>query len=451
MNGYNRIAWNEGMFLGPHHFQQWDRFTSASRWYDQDTRQPHAWGVRKLSFDAEALENRRLVPTRLEAVLPDGTVVRAPTVDPLPPGRQLDDHFTADLERLEVHLALPECRSGVPVCRPAGQQATVESPYRTEAVEVDDQNNPGKTLEVMVARQNLRLLLSGENLDGHVTLKLAEIVRGPDAKVLLAMDFAPAALSLEAAGQAELQLRSVLEALTAKSSALSEQTRQRGGGMVEFGSGDVGNFWLLHTVNSFIPLLADLQRTPGTHPLVLYRQLAQLAGALCTFGVDRHPRDIPAYSHENLGDTLGGLERMIRELLETVMPSRFTNLPLVQRDETMLVGECADARVLDGDLHWYLSVTGDMAEARIRDEAPSQIIIGTPHNIDFLVRTATPGITLVHTAVPPRDFPLKAGHTYFKLEADEETWETLRESRAIAVYLGGHELRTCTYQLIAMN
>jgi type VI secretion system protein ImpJ len=280
---------------------------------------------------------------------------------------------------------------------------------------------------------------------------LGRLRRASDARIVLDPQYAPSALSLGAAGPVPGLLRSILESLVAKSSTLAEQNRQRGSGMVEFGSGNVGNFWLLHTVNTYIPLVAHLQSVADTHPLALYRTLAQLAGSLCTFSFKLHPRDVPGYDHRDLGGTFGELTRMILELLETVMPSAYTNIALTQRDATMLIGEIAEEAILAGECHLFLAVAGNLAESRVRDEVPSQVIIGAPHNIDFLVKTATPGLSLVHTPVPPRDFPLKAGHTYFKLEADGDTWETVRESRSIAIYLGGIELRNCQYQLIAMR
>ncbi len=451
MSRDNRIVWNEGMFLGPHHFQQQDGFARGESRFDRETFFPHAWGVRTVEIDREALENKGLKLEKIEAVLPDGTLVRAPAVDPLPSSRLLEDYFTPEMQRLEVFLALPDLRAGVPTCRSAGHGGVVESRFQSEPAAVEDENSPGKELEISVARQNLKLLVSGESLDGYVTLKLAEIERSDDAQIRLARDYSPPALSVAAAGPLPGILRSLLEALVAKSTALAGQTRQRGEGMVEFGSSDVGNFWLLHTVNSFIPLLSDHDRTPGRHPHAVYRTLAQLAGALCTFGVDRQPGEVPTFELEDLGGTFGGLEKLIRKLLETVMPSRFSAVGLVNRDETMLTGEITDAGLVEGENHWFLSVSGELPDARIRDEVPSQVIIGSPHNVDFLVRTATPGVVLRHVPVPPRDFPLKAGYTYFQMETSGETWETIRESRAIAVYLGGPELRSCSFELIAMK
>jgi type VI secretion system protein ImpJ len=451
MSRDNRIVWNEGMFLGPHHFQQWDRFAAGEDRFRQETFFAHSWGVSSLEFDTEALDNKRLKLLKLEAILPDGSLVRAPAVDPIPAGRQLEEYFTTDLNHLEVFLAVPDHRAGVPLSRAPGQSQVVESRQVTAAVQVEDLNNPGKEMEIVVAHQNLKLLVSGENLDGYITLKIAEIERGQDTKFLFSNKYAPPCLCTGASPFLSESLLSILEALTSKSTALSGQTRQRGGGMVEFGSSDVGNFWLLHTVNSFIPLLADHERTPNRHPHAVYQTLAQLAGALCTFGSDRHPREVPIYDHIDPGTSFAGVAGLIRKLLETVMPSRFASVGLESRDETMRVGEIGDKTLLEGGHDWYLSVRGEMPETRVRDEVPSQVMIGSPHNVDFLVRTANPGVGLTHVSVPPRDFPLKAGCTYFKLESAGETWETIREARAIAIYLGGPELRECSFELIAMK
>ena len=451
MSRDNRIVWTEGMFLGPQHFQQWDRFQAGEQRFRQETLCPEAWGVRQVVFDTEALGNSRLKLESVEGILPDGSIVRAPAVDPIPAGRQFSDLFTPSLKRLEVFLAIPDERPGVPECRPVGQQGVAATRHVSEPVQVDDLNNPGKEMEIVVARQNLKLLVSGENLDGFITLKLAEIERTSEAGYRIAQDYVPPRLSLGSSGPLFEMTGSLLEALTAKSTALSEQTRQRGAGMVEFGTSDVGNFWLLHTVNSFLPLLADHQRTPGRHPHTVYATLAQLAGALCTFSSDHAPGAIPAYAHTDLGGTFGDITALVRKLLETVMPSRFTGVELTARDETMLTGEIVDRGLLEEGTHWYLSVRGDMPSAQVVEDVPSQMIIGSPHNIDFLVRTATPGVALTHVPVPPRDFPLKAGCTYFTVETSSETWETIKESRAIAIYLGGPGLRECKFELIAMK
>jgi len=122
---------------------------------------------------------------------------------------------------------------------------------------------------------------------------------------------------------------------------------------------------------------------------------------------------------------------------------------LAQRSEALLAADLTDPRLVEGRPQFYLAVGGDLPEQTIRDGVPGQVIVGSPHNIDFLVQTATPGVALVHVPMPPRDFPLKAGRTYFRLETTGETWPTVLEARAIAIYVGGAELRTCRFELVA--
>lgn len=451
MTQHVRVVWHEGMFLSPQHFQQMDAFAAQQEWFRQVASRPFAWGVREIQFNLEALENKRLALDAIEAVLPDGTLVRAPRVDPLPPGRQLENHFPPNLAGLDVYLALPERRSGIPVCRTGGRQGVIESPHLSEMVELEDENNPGKMMDVMAAHQNLKLLVSGENLDGYIALKLGRLKRDADARIVLDTSYAPPSLTVSAAGPLPGQLRTILESLTAQSSTLAEQNRQRGGGMVEFGSGSPGQFWLQHTVNAHIPLLAHFLRVDVTHPLEVYRTLAQLAGSLCTFSYTLHPHEVPAYVHDDIGGTFAALTRMLLELLGTVIPRASVPIVLTRRDESMLIGEVLDETILAGECNWYLGVKGELPEARIRDDVPSQLIVGSPHNIDFLVKTATPGLGLVHTSVPPREFPLKAGTVYFKLEGTSDTWDAIRDSHSIAIYLGGLQLRRCTYSLDAMR
>ncbi len=451
MSRHNRIVWQEGMFLGPQHFQQGDRALLGEIQFRQDATIPFGWGVRSMQIDTEALANGRLTLLEIDAVLPDGCVVRAPSVDPLPPSRLLNEQFGPDQTRLEVYLATPEERAGVPLCRLPGQTGAAETRQLGDVVRVIDENDPGKQVDIVVSRLNLKLVLGGENLTGHAALKIAEVERSGDGRFVLARDYAPASLTIAAAGPLPGIVRFLLETLVTKSAYLSEGTRQRGGGLVDFGTADVGHFWLLHTANSFVPLLAHHQRNPRGHPLPLYFTLAQLAGALCTFVVDRHPRDLPAYQHENLGPVFRELERTIRELLEKGIPQLVNAVPLVARDEWVLVGNVADERLFEPTVQWFLGVGGDLPEARVRDEVPVKVIVGSPHNIDFLVRTATPGVVPVHVAVPPRNFPLKVGRTYFKLESRGEIWDTIAEGRSLAIYTGSHDLRDLTYELVVMQ
>jgi type VI secretion system protein ImpJ len=448
-DSFHRIAWVEGMFLGPQHFQQLER-----RWRGEASARlllarPYAQGVMRLGVDAEALGSGRLQLQELSAVLPDGDLVHAPGVDNLPPSRNLKELFAADEQRQIVYLACPEARPGVSRCRLPEHTTVAESPFHGEAVTVEDELQPGQEREVMVARRNLQLLVAGESRDGFLTLPLARVARDADGRFMLDRDFAPPSLAIAACGPLPGILQGLVELLAAKSAALTDQTRQRSGGVVEFGASDAGNFWLLNTVNTYLPLVAHLQQCGDEHPATVYRALVMLTGALTTFSTEQEARDLPAYDHQAPGPLFRDLEQRIRALLETVTPTRYRTVVLEAKSETLLTADLTDPRLVEGRPQFYLAVSGDVPEHAIRDEVPGQVIVGSPHNVDFLVQTATPGVALVHVPMPPRDFPLKAGRTYFRLETTGETWPTVLEARAIAIYVGGARLRTCRFELVA--
>lgn len=448
-DSFHRIAWVEGMFLGPQHFQQLDR-----RWRGESAARlllarPFAQGIVRLGVDAEALGSGRLQLQELAAVLPDGDLVQAPGVDSLPPSRNLKELFAAEEQRQIVYLASPEARPGVSRCRLPEHTTVAESPFHGEAVTVEDELQPGQEREVMVARRNLQLLLDSESRDGFLTMPIARVIRDADGRFMLDRDFAPPSLAITACGPLPGILQGLVELLAAKSAALTDQTRQRSGGVVEFGASDAGSFWLLNTVNTYLPLVVHLQQCADEHPVTVYRALAMLTGALTTFSTEQEARDLPAYDHQAPGPLFRDLERRVRALLETVTPTRYRTVVLEPKTESLLTADLNDPRLVEGRPQFYLAVSGDVPENAIRDEVPGQVIAGSPHNIDFLVQTATPGVALVHVPMPPRDFPLKAGRTYFRLETTGETWPTVLEARAIAIYVGGARLRTCRFELVA--
>ena len=100
---------------------------------------------------------------------------------------------------------------------------------------------------------------------------------------------------------------------------------------------------------------------------------------------------------------------------------------------------------------WYLSVAGDLPEEKIREGLPGKITIGSTHNIEFLVRQALRGVAITYTGVPPRDFPAQGRTLLFQGGESSETWETIVESRSIAMVLRGSELKSLNFELLVMR
>jgi len=291
------------------------------------------WGFHGLEIDREAIAGGAFGVTAASGIMPDGLLFDAPLADAVPPPKPLDEAWDPDRPTLDVYLAIPEYRpDGFNVASAQRDQSTR---YRAELLMRRDENNGLAEKPVQVAKKNLRFLVEGESLDGSSALPIARVVRGPTGETTLDPRFVPPLLDIGASEYLMNINRRLVELLAAKSTTLSGMRRQRNASLADFGISDVANFWLLYTVNTHLPAIRHLYETRRGHPAELFSAMTALAGALTTFSTVVHPRSIPSYDHANLSDCYTRLDAMLRDLLDTVVPSNFVALPL--RSEQPLV------------------------------------------------------------------------------------------------------------------
>jgi type VI secretion system protein ImpJ len=155
----NPVAWMEGMFLRPQHLQQSDLSSDARLRYHLHALNPFHWGVREIAFDEEALAENRIVVTRLEAVLRDGTLVKVPGNARIE-GRT----FAKGQDRVSVYLALRSWSDQDPNLE-SEETGALKARNRLRALEIPDANRGGLPSTVEVLEPTLRLLLSGEEAE----------------------------------------------------------------------------------------------------------------------------------------------------------------------------------------------------------------------------------------------------------------------------------------------
>lgn len=84
MSDYSKVAWSEGMFLRPQHFQQQDRYHSYVQRRVLQATGTHQWGVVDLCLDDDLLGLGRFALTDFEGIFNDGTHIRMPSQAALP-------------------------------------------------------------------------------------------------------------------------------------------------------------------------------------------------------------------------------------------------------------------------------------------------------------------------------------------------------------------------------
>lgn len=428
----NRILWGEGMFLRPQHFQQQELFTERA--ISQVLRQIHAnpWGVRKVEFDADALRAGLLRVNALDLVFQDGMHASAPGSEPLPAARNLDEIPQLGTESL-VFACLPVLNAFGGNSSSAGAVTPRPARFSTEQIAVPDLHTNALETEVTALRANIRILVAQENRDGYHCVPIARICRSATGVWTQDESYVAPLLTLEASAPLQIMIRRVLDILLVKSKSLAGAHRERVKSVVEYGTSDISSFWLLHTVNRAFPLLNHLART-GAHPEAVYALLAQLCGELITFSSTLSLADIPAYDHLNLTDVFEKIDSILRELLETVISTRYAVIPLQNTKPSFFVGRLESERLIE-NVDFYLSVSSEMPATHLLDTVPMKLKVGSPDDVEKILNSALPGVRLTHAAQTPSAIPVRVGNHYFAMEPQGQIFERMMKARSICIYV----------------
>ena len=434
MSKYRKIVWNEGMLLTPHHFQQFDNYHEELLNSRVRSVLPFEYGVLDLQVNNEAVANGNFQINVCHAVLPDGLMINVPDAEAVPDLRPVKDHFHPEQERLGVHLAIPARKMGEANFQANGAKTNANLRYLQEGALVKDETSGTNEQPLAYAKSNLRLIFDDELRDGFTSMKIAELERTPTGQLKISEEYIPPILKVSASSWLVNMLRQLVEILITKSGSLGEQRRQRNASLADFTTSEVAIFWLLHTINSSIPMMTHYFRSPLLHPEKLYLEMAGLAGKLMTFTIEFHPKDIVKYDHDDLYFTFYSLSTQLKELLETVIPSRCVPIILEKTRDTLYVGRIEDERLLK-EAGFYLAVRAQMPESKLIEGVPRVVKIASRDVIDSVIGSALPGVVLTHANPPPAPIPARVGFRYFMLDTIGPYWNGIKGSKVISVYV----------------
>jgi len=434
MSKYRKIVWNEGMLLTPHHFQQSDNFHEELLNSRVRSMMQHEYGVIDLKVNNEAVANANFQITNCRAVLPDGLMINVPDAEAVPDQRPIGNHFAVEAERLGVHLAIPAKKKGEANFQASGGDANNNLRFHQEGAMVKDETTGTNEQPIAYAKSNLRIIFDDELRDGFTSIKVAELERTPTGQLKIVDEYIPPILNISASPWLVSMLRQVVEILITKSGSLGEQRRSTNASLADFTTSETAVFWLLNTINASIPTMTHYFHSPMLHPEKLYLEMAALVGKLMTFSLESHPKDIVKYDHDDLYFTFFSLSTQLKDLLETVIPSRCVPIPLEKTRDTLYVGRIEDERLLK-EAEFFLAVKAQLPEAKLIDGVPRVVKIASRDVIDSVIGSALPGVVLTLASPPPAPIPTRVGFKYFKLDTIGPYWNGINGSKVISVYV----------------
>jgi len=306
------IQWHEGMLLMPQHFQQLAQRGDAVAAHGLAFATPHPWGVTRLTIDRSRLLNGVFRIDELEAVLPDGTIIRHPSPEcgaleiELAPYAEA---FKAGPQRLHVVMPAPL----------AGGAADAASRFRSvESAPVADANSDGGEVRMPLLHPNLSLLVSAAPPKRWVALPVAEVAYRNETFELTSY-LAPCP-KVKADGDLGAACLDMAKRAREKAAYLAETARS----MKPGASALLETRWMVHSMLSALPALEALVYSGAAHPLQVYVALCAVTGAFTTLGASAYPPIPVAYDHANLRATFERPLAFLNESLDRIRPDYMT-------------------------------------------------------------------------------------------------------------------------------
>jgi type VI secretion system protein ImpJ len=430
MQGENRVAWREGMFLRPQHFQQQDRFVDALIRARTEALRPYPWGLTALKINASLASLGKFAIERCAGLFADGQPFSTP--DDTPPPPPLD--VPPDTRDAIVYLTLPARQAGAVEFQNSDETGGDAARFLVDEEEAPDSFSNERTRETIeTSRPNLRFGVTRDQTYGRITVGLARIREVQNGQLIFDERYIPPTLDVRSIPRLSGFLTDILGRVDQRADELALRAVEATDG----GAETFASFLLLQALNRWGPILTHLESLPMVHPERLYEAFVSMAGELSTLvRADRKPPVFPIYDHEKLQPTFEPVFEALQAALSAVFDRSAIQLPLE------LAGPGAYlSRITDRNLYqhgfFYLAVKAGASLDEIRGRFPSMAKIGAVERMRQIVDSALPGVPLRHAPTPPPQIRVIPGYVYFELDRGAQDWRDFASATALGLHVAG--------------
>lgn len=428
-----KLIWSEGLFMTPQHLQQGDLYHEALLQARVHALAKYDWGMTDVVFDERALTSGQIKLVKCFGFYPDGTpFLIGDQGEDVVEARAVEGNFPAALEALDVFLAVPQVREAQANTAMDPSKVGPATRYVAQQTTIPDVNTGRNEQSVTWARGNLRVLFGTEPRDAYHTIRVAQLVRDRSGAVVLREAFVPSILRIGASKWVMSSLRQVLSTMVGKQKQLAESRRMRTAASVDFQASDTAKFWMLHTLNSYIPVTSHMVDHGDVHPEELYLLLAGLIGELCTFSPDGDPTALPKFNYLDLTDSLEPLFAKAIDMIQRAVAENYVIVALEKRPDGMYLGKFDDP-TMPRKHDFYLECAGS-DEATLRERLPKLLKVASWGQIGNILNAAIPGVRCEVEYRPPGAIPVKPGLIYLRVEMAGDYWNDVINSNTIALY-----------------
>ena len=432
MQKNDRTLWTEGMFLGPQHFQQHDRFLLNTVALVVRSLGAHSYGLIDFEMDVNALNEGKFALTKVTGIFPDGTPFNLPEDGELPAPLLID----SECRNAVLSLALPfENQQDKDAIE--SRTAGAFSRYVINDRLVADRHTPDSDTEetVFTAALWTRLTLTGDDHTAFHTIPLVRVTeKREDERVVLDEHFFPCAITL----QASTPLQTIARELSGLVTQRSVDLASRIGTATASDSSQLSQLLLLQTLNRAAPLLKHINESGSMHPEVFYRELVQLAGDLSTITKPtKLPPELTSYLHRDQYKSFAALLTSLRQSLNWIPDSTTESFPVQHVKAGIYTSAIANLNLFQSS-RFILAAKARVTPDELSKRLPRQSTISSKSKLRDLVEAQSQGIALKPLITVPNSIPMYENQVYFEMRDDDPLWREISVSGELAIHIAGN-------------
>ncbi|QDH33051.1 type VI secretion system baseplate subunit TssK [Porphyrobacter sp. YT40] len=427
MSDRNRVAWREGMFLRPQHFQAQDRFIESFVSARHDWALPFSWGLVEIEIDQALSELGQFAIRKARGVMPDGTPFAIPADMPAPAPLAINPQ-TRDAV---VYLTLPPRTAGAVEFMEAGS-GSLDARFLVAEASIGDNFASERTIEeIELGTANLRYGITPDETEGRLLLGVARIREVAGKRLVFDDRYIAPTLDLAAC-----RLRPVLTDLIGRADQLVSELALRAAETIEGGQDTYRAFLMLQALNRWIAILGHLAHMPAIHPERAFENLLAMAGELSTLTrKERRPPELPKYDHENLQACFDPVIDLLQLLLSAGITYSVEQLKLDRKGPGQFMHVIKNRTLLRQSFLFLAVTDSTKSMEEIRKRFPAMCKIGPNTKMPTLIASALPGIPLRHVTTPPGQLHALPGYVYFELDRGAPDWPEVYDAAALGLFV----------------
>jgi type VI secretion system protein ImpJ len=428
MSWYNKVAWTEGLFLRPHHFQQNDRYHEHLLESRVRHATPYPWGFSYLEIDRDLAQQSKFALRRAAGIMPDGTPFDMPADSPLPPPILVPETASQQVAWLSIPVASANTREV------DDRESESAARFITGAeIFVDSSSGLRIEEEIDIAYPRLGYELRKTAKPGYIGLGVTRILEVRDKQIVFDEKYVPPILVCSSHPVVDGWIDRVVGWIDNKLEELARYAADptAGGGLQSV------DYFVLQLLNRHIAVLKHYRSTGYLHPERLFEEFLRLVGELATFATpERRARDYPAYNHDDLENVFGPVMRDLQDFLSARLGRRAIRLEIVERAENAFISTIRD-RTLFRNATFVLEVAARRPLTEIQLQFPHLFKIGPNTKMNEIVHAHLPGVPLIHLPTPPPQIRAITDHVYFFFDRQSPLWPEFSIASSIGMHFSG--------------